>query len=108
MTKEQAIKLLGEVTSREEINRLKQEGLDKETILDIIQEALDMGIEALEKQIAKKPINAELLEMHYIDDDVKIMYGDCAVCGFNVHSDICDYCPNCGQKIDWSEVDGKI
>lgn len=50
MTKEQAIKLLGEDTSREEINRLEKEGHSKEDILDIIQEALDMGIDALEKQ----------------------------------------------------------
>lgn len=104
MNKEQAIKLLRKDTSADEMYSLTKYGLRSAEIQELLQEAMDLGADAIEKTIAKKPINAELLEMHYIDDDVKIMYGDCAVCGFNVHSDICDYCPNCGQKIDWSEV----
>lgn len=49
--------------------------------------------ERLEKQIAKKP---------------KIFHGSvltlypCPICGAKVKS--CNYCPQCGQKLDWSEV----
>lgn len=87
MTKEQAIKLLGEVTSREEINRLEQEGLDKETILDIIQEALDMGIEAIEKQIAK--------DIHIYANGTE----HCPSCDANLTGMGFKYCVECGQAL---------
>lgn len=88
MTKEQAIKLLGEVTGKEEINRLEQEGLDKETILDIIQEALDMGIEALEKQIAK--------DIHIYANGTE----HCPNCDANLTGMGFKYCVECGQALD--------
>ena len=105
MTKEQAIKLLSKDTSIDEIHRLKDKGLSHTEVTDKIQEAIDMGIEAIEKQIRKKPKGITVLGEPFFEDEVIIKYGDCDICGFNVHSDICDYCPNCGQKIDWSEVD---
>ena len=88
MTKEQAIKLLGEVTGKEEINRLEQEGLDKETILDIIQEALDMGIEALEKQIAK--------DIHIYANGTE----HCPNCDANLTGMGFKYCVECGQALN--------
>lgn len=54
------------------------------------EEAIDMAIKALEKQIAKKPID-------------RIAYYDCPCCG-EVDIIGCLYCPVCGQKLDWSEV----
>jgi hypothetical protein len=50
MTKEQAIKLLRKETSPMEIHLLTIEGLNKEEVTDKIQEAMNMGIDALEKQ----------------------------------------------------------
>lgn len=69
------------------------------------KEECDICIEALEKQIAKKPKNINVLGEPFFEDEVIVKYGDCAICGFDVHSDICDYCPSCGTKIDWSDED---
>lgn len=57
------------------------------------EEDFDFLNERVEKQIAKKP---------------KIFHGSvltlypCPICGAKVKS--CNYCPQCGQKLDWSEV----
>lgn len=48
MTKEQAIRLLSKETSVDEINRLKDKGLSHTEVTDKIQEAMDMGADALE------------------------------------------------------------
>ena len=70
-----------------------------------MQGALKLGIEALQKQIAFKP---EL----YGDGCDK--YGndiiDCWRCprcqmGYEIECDGYKYCPNCGQKIDRSEIE---
>ena len=60
--------------------------------------------EAREKQNKKKP--------HYEGDgyaDGELVYDTwvCPCCGncFEVDYDECDYCPNCGQHIDWGEND---
>lgn len=50
MTKEQAIKLLRKDTSPMEIHILTIEGLKQSEITDKIQEAMDMGIEAIKNQ----------------------------------------------------------
>lgn len=60
-------------------------------------------VEALEKQIPKKP---KLYENGYGSDD-KIIYDayDCPNCdmSYDFNYDKYDYCQNCGQKLDWSE-----
>ena len=62
-------------------------------------EALDVAIQALEKQIPKKP-------MISYDERVKENWCSCSVCTFGfgwkrtIHY---KYCPDCGQKLDWSE-----
>lgn len=53
-----------------------------------IGKAIDMAIEALEKQIPKKPA-VNMAE-----------YGVCPTCGRSIDTDYCIYC---GQAIDWSE-----
>lgn len=65
----------------------------------------ELAIEALEKQIPKIPKNIKVLGEPFFEDEVIVKYGDCAICGFDVHSDISEYCPNCGNRIDWSEAD---
>lgn len=55
-------------------------------------EALDVAIQALEKQIAKKPDFTEGKE-----------FALCPCCNGNGLADKQKYCDNCGQKLDWSE-----
>ena len=54
-------------------------------------EAFQMAINALEKQITKKPIK----------DKYVLKLDFCPECGTEVT--YCNYCPLCGQKIDWNE-----
>ncbi len=70
---------------------------------------LDMGcgiaIEALEKQIPKKPD----YEGDGYDEHGNLIY-DTAYCPncrhmFEVDYDATDYCPNCGQALDWRTVE---
>ena len=87
MTYEEAIKILTE---------LKPIPVDG---FKIIAEAYDLAIEALEKQIPKKPTRTR----------GKYGHTECACCGWVVESFCGDleqypFCPNCGQAIDW-EVD---
>lgn len=66
------------------------------------QEAKTKGVEALSKQIPKPP--------HFQGDgywDGKLVYDTwiCPSCDtdYEVGTDAHNYCPNCGQAIDWSE-----
>ena len=56
--------------------------------------AIDAAVEALEKQIPKKP-----------DSGYDIFYGEdaklCPVCG-DPRPDT--YCGTCGQRLDWSDI----
>lgn len=57
--------------------------------LDVV--AFNMALNALRKQIPKKPASRE-----------GTTYSFCPNCGSD---QIHDYCGACGQKIDWSDVD---
>ena len=64
--------------------------------------AIEMAMEALEKQIPKKPyLEGDGYADGYLVYDTWI----CPHCEkhYEVDYDDYDYCPNCGQKIDWSE-----
>lgn len=70
-------------------------------------EALNMAIEALERQIPKKP---EFVEDEYLNS----FKCYCPQCGFyfgtkGKHSvvlfDMPKYCPKCGQVTDWSDAE---
>lgn len=64
-----------------------------------VYEACDMAIDALEKQIFKKPKMIEVWE--------------CPICGsecieydnYGIDSEKKNFCPDCGQKIDWGMED---
>lgn len=59
----------------------------------ILNEALVMAINALEKQITKKPTKDKYVpELDF-----------CPMCGTEVTN--CNYCPLCGQKIDQGELE---
>ena len=60
--------------------------------------ANEMAIQALEKQIPKKPISITSVE--------NSMYVKCPTCKLTtVLYDGCimEYCKNCGQKLDWRD-----
>lgn len=65
--------------------------------------ALDMAIEALEKQIPKKPT----FEGDGFDENGNIIYDTwiCPCCEeeYEVDYDDHKYCPWCGQMIDWRD-----
>lgn len=84
MTYEEAIKILTE---------LKPIPVDG---FKIIAKAYDLAIEALEKQIPKKP-NGKFNVPDYV-----LAYGICPSCGLGVNSDM-KFCSECGQAIDWSD-----
>lgn len=58
------------------------------------QEAVDLSIVALEKQIPKKPT----IRIFQTYDDGTI--AKCPVCGNHVAA---SYCGSCGQRIDWGD-----
>ena len=77
-----------------DLNCLKQNKALPDSI-----EAMEIAINALEKQIPKKP-------MISYDERVKENWCSCGVCAFGfgwkrtIHY---KYCPDCGQKLDWSD-----
>ena len=59
---------------------------------------MEMIVQALEKQIPKKPKKIEAEGFRYTD-----AYR-CPLCGGNFSgTGIADYCYHCGQKLDWSD-----
>lgn len=58
----------------------------------IFSEALSISIQALEKQIPKRPDFTEDKE-----------FALCPCCNGKGLSDKQNYCDNCGQKLDWSD-----
>jgi hypothetical protein len=68
-----------------------------------IEEITKTIIQALEKQVAKKPT----LEADGYDDKGELLYGTwfCPHCiaEYEIDYHYHKHCPECGQKIDWSE-----
>lgn len=69
-------------------------------------EDADRIIEALEKQVPKKPD----LEGDGYDPEGNLVYDTwiCPCCGKHYEVDYEEYnhCPECGQAIDWGDLDG--
>ena len=64
----------------------------------LYDEELEVVVEALEKQIAKKPKKTGIEGYRYVDAYI------CPTCkGIFSGTRIADYCYHCGQKLDWSE-----
>lgn len=60
-------------------------------------EALQTAMQALEKQIPKKPIRLPANHPFYYE------VGDCPFCEESVYVAEGEFCPSCGQALDWSE-----
>lgn len=56
--------------------------------------------EAVEKQISKKPVKTRIPKTSWTKAGIKYM---CPCCRKYIHSET-DFCPNCGQALDWNEV----
>lgn len=72
----------------------------------VLRDAVDVAIQALEKQIPKKPIMKQYFE------DLEEEYLCCPTCGEILTDRIpADnktfyfHCMNCGQKFDWSDTE---
>lgn len=72
-------------------------------------EALDMAIQALEKQIPKKPMRIERSAMGWEYMDYYCHCGKFIGAEPHIKSILekgeipVEYCDNCGQKLDWSD-----
>ena len=85
------------MTAQEAIKRLQYERPAREYHSNL-NEVFDMAIEALEKQIHKKPLQI-------ITDDNEYICMICPSCQ-QIAVDLDDiHCWKCGQKLDWSEED---
>ena len=71
-----------------------------------IRWSLSCALECVEKQIPKKP---DFEGDGYADGDLVYDYAKCPICGHDFEYGIndwgCDYCSDCGQKLDWSNED---
>lgn len=80
-----------------------QQNIDMPFGSNISREASKLAIQALEKQIPKKPD----IEGDGYDPDGNLVYDTwiCPTCGisYEIDYDKYDYCPACGQAIDQSE-----
>lgn len=63
-------------------------------------EALEVALEALEKQIPKKAVNVNY--KRDFNGSIIVKRGNCPICNDEVNN-VYNYCIECGQKIDWSE-----
>lgn len=91
MKLKQAIKILSADTSLEAVKELQYyEGFDKDKVVEQIQEAMNMGAEALRKQYGRYPINSEGFMTVF----------RCPVCNEIIQFNQ-KHCGECGQKLDW-------
>lgn len=110
------------MTENEAIKEFQQ-NIDMLFGSNISKEASELAIQALEKQIPKKPILKNGESGSFVDYEnghgeyrvIKWQDWVCPICGWFVgqrynrsqnHSHDqrkCNYCNECGQKIDWSD-----
>ncbi len=92
--------------ARDAIARIQAHNLiqqQKEPGAFCITETLDAVIEALEKQIPKKPIKCcPLNDQNEMLDENE--YYKCPACGLKFRKTY-EYCHYCGQRLDWRESD---
>ena len=86
------------MTAKEALEYFKRRKEQTE-LNDRVQQAEDLAIKALEKQIPKKPVTEK--------DKVifGIVCGRCPECDSAVYSTTNLYCHICGQALDWSETE---
>ena len=97
MTNEQAIEVLNSWRVGEEEPPVDEYGRYTEIPYTPLENVvINLAIQALEKQIPKKPSNQRYMN--------KELMGACSAC--RLQWDVAfyqRYCSNCGQKLDWSD-----
>ena len=74
----------------QEADRIQNAIRHIKTSVDIDPWAMDIAVEAMKKQIPKKPTLHE-----------GWLY--CSVCKKDILMEAYKFCPDCGQRIDWSD-----
>ena len=90
------------MTESEAITELKRKAYRTTCYGDKVLEHEEnlVAIEALEKQIPKKPIKSENQVVRYVNTYY------CPTCELGITgTNIAKWCYHCGQKIDWSDED---
>ena len=90
MTESEAIKICNTIVLASSLS--SPHGIPLNTTKEELIEAMKMAIQALEKQIPKKPDFTEDKE-----------FALCPCCNGKGLLDKQKYCDNCGQKLDWSD-----
>ena len=89
------------MTIEQAIAILNPDHVERYDKIEAIDKACKMGIEALKKQIPKKPDRDK--------DQVlfRMLYGKCPECGSAVYSGLAvnTFCSECGQAINWKQGD---
>lgn len=66
--------------------------------------ALGTAVQALEKQIPKKPLYRETEYYAYkFAKGIKAPFCECGCLAVDEENDCFTYCPDCGQALDWSD-----
>lgn len=104
MTQQEAIKNIDDILDSP---YLCDESIDYQLTTDDI-ECLEMAKKAIEKQIPKKPY----YEGDGYDENGNMIYdcAECPVCGndnfeYGINNWGCEFCPDCGQALDWSDAE---
>lgn len=90
MTESEAIKICNTISFATSFSN--PQGIPLNTTKEELTEAMRIAIQALEKQVSKKPDFTEDKE-----------FALCPCCNGNGLADKQKYCDNCGQKLDWSD-----
>lgn len=89
------------ITQEEAIKRLKESRFTIQPY-NYMNQALDMAISTLEKQISMKPVFVHPLQF---DDCGDYMCSSCQKGSvLDTYGNKPDYCHYCGQKLDWSDL----
>ena len=94
MTEQEAIKVLEKPSVHIKPVHKAENGMDFLTYSADLVETFEMSIKALEKQIPKKPTM------------VYPTIASCPICD-EIICPHTEYCPDCGQKLDWGNEDAE-
>ena len=83
------------MTHKELVKKLKDEAAESDLFDEEEEEWFSMIIDALEKQIPKKPI-----EKFAFSDDIEA--GLCPLCNEGVNEEM-NFCSYCGQALEWEK-----
>lgn len=92
MTESEAIKICNTIVFATSFS--SPQGIPLNTTKDELAEAMRIAIQALEKQVSKKPDFTEDKE-----------FALCPCCNGKGLLNKQKYCDNCGQKLDWSDTE---